>query len=251
LNLGKNKLGKKKGITFGQAHWGGPLVSVIIPNKDCPYLKEAIDSVLAQTYKSIEMIIVLDNCSNQTKDDVIKMIGDWKHDFQVIVKDDKKPSIPSSRNAGLLKAQGDYIAFLSADDLWYPKFLEKTVGKGDIVYTDYDRIDSQGSWIGDTAEHHFERHEDFIIHLWQRCNVNLSACVIKNHVFGKTGMFDPEILMGEDYLFFLYAAKWFKFIHLPQHLAAYRIHGAQTTDPEKNAYWDGVLKKKAEAYWSE
>jgi len=239
LKLGESKLGEKT-PQFGKARWGGPLVSVIIPNKDCPYLKEAIDSVMAQTYKSIEIIIVLDNCTNQTKDDVLKMIEGWKNrPYQIIVKDDKNPSIPSSRNAGLEKIEGDYISFLSADDIWYPKFLEEMVGymeavKADIVYCNYDRINAHGNWIGDTQEHHFTRIEDFIIHLWERCCVNLSACVIKPHVFGKTGYFDNEIKLGEDYLFYLKAARWFKFVHFQKHLAAYRIHGGQSTNPEEN-----------------
>jgi len=235
-------------MKLGQNQLGRPTVSVIIPNKDCPYFQEALESVLAQTYRNFEVIIILDNCSEVTKIEVSKLTNDIK--VKVIIKDDGKPSIPSARNRGLKEAKGEYIAYLSADDVWYSTFLEETVGKGDIVYTDYDRINCQGNWVGFTEEKNFEYHEDFVIHLWYRCCVNLSSCLIHRKVFDKVGGFDNEILMGEDYLFYLLAAKTFKFTHLAKHLSAYRVHGLQTTNSVENLKWDEILRKKAREVWN-
>ncbi len=243
LILGQTKFGEDKPV-------GKPLVSCIIPNKDCPFFKEALDSVLAQTYENTEIIVVLDNCSTSTKIDVVTIIEEIDKPIKVIEKDDGKGSIPSARNAGLKEAKGLYIAYCSADDVWYPTFLERTVGIGDIVYTNYDRINSHSNYIGETTEIHFEHQEDFNIHLWRRCCVNLSACLVHKKVFDKVGLFDEELIVSEDYLFYLLAAKHFKFTHLQEHLIAYRIHGAQETNKGLNDKFDKVLKDKARKYYA-
>jgi len=236
-------------------------VSIIIPNKDCPFIQNAIDSVLNQTYKNWELTIVFDNCSDayleSLNDFLINLTGTSEYvagKISFLYKNDNNPSIPSARNAGLKKARGEWIAYLSADDIWHPEFLEKTLEtavnqKVKFLYTDYNRINSLGEIIGMTKEFVFENQEDLTIHLFRRCCIMMSAILIHRDVFDKVGNFDEEILYGEDYLFYLKAAKYFELFHLPEVLVDYRIHGGQMTAHGKNAEYDIIIKEKAREYW--
>lgn len=90
-----------------------PLVSVVIPVYDCErYLAEAIESVLAQTYQPIE-IIVIDDGSTDGSDQVAKR-------FSPLVQYFYQPNsgLGAARNSGVDLAKGDYFAFLDADDIW-------------------------------------------------------------------------------------------------------------------------------------
>ena len=97
-----------------------PKISVIIPTYNrSSLLKQAIDSVLQQTFNDFEVIVVDDGSTDDTRD-VIKQIGDER--IRYFYKDNGGAS--SARNLGLIKAQGEYISFLDSDDLWPENYLE-------------------------------------------------------------------------------------------------------------------------------
>jgi glycosyltransferase involved in cell wall biosynthesis len=96
-----------------------PKVSVIIPFQNrIPWLKEAVESVLAQTFQDFEIIIV-DNAST----DAYEAPNDPR--IQYIRQEDRGPA--GGRNRGMDVARGDYIAFLDSDDLFMPAKLERQV----------------------------------------------------------------------------------------------------------------------------
>ncbi|MCX7846273.1 MAG: glycosyltransferase family 2 protein [Dictyoglomaceae bacterium] len=96
------------------------LVSVIIPTYNCEkYIKNCIDSVLAQTYKNIEIIIIDDGSTDNTE----KIIENYfKRKVIYLKQENKGPSI--SRNRGIRFSKGDYITFIDADDYLLPEFIE-------------------------------------------------------------------------------------------------------------------------------
>lgn len=98
------------------------LISVIIPvYKVEDYLKRCVDSVLAQTYQNIEIILVDDG----SPDHCPKMCDDYaKKQEKIRVIHQGNKGLSGARNAGIDAAQGEYIAFLDSDDLWSPYFLE-------------------------------------------------------------------------------------------------------------------------------
>lgn len=100
-----------------------PLISVIIPVYNCEnYLGEAIESVLAQNYNPIEIIIVNDGSTDNTEQ-VAKHYSDHiKYIFQ------KNSGIGSARNTGVDISTGDYLAFLDSDDLWVKNKLGRQMG---------------------------------------------------------------------------------------------------------------------------
>lgn len=100
------------------------LVSVIMPSFNTEkYIKDAINSVLGQTYKNIELIIV-DDCSTDNSVDVIKKYDDPK--IKLIVNECNKGAA-FSRNIALIESKGEWIAFLDSDDIWEPKKIEEQV----------------------------------------------------------------------------------------------------------------------------
>jgi len=98
------------------------LVSVIIPTFDCgPFLGEALDSVFAQGYPSLEVIVVDDGSTDETE----AVLAQYAGRIQVLGSDRRGPG--GARNVGLRAARGELIAFLDADDLWLPGKLEAQI----------------------------------------------------------------------------------------------------------------------------
>ena len=106
------------------------LVSVVITTRNrCELLKRAIESVLNQTYRNIELIIIDDNSSDNTQELVRSSTGKI-----IYVRHNKCMGGAASRMTGSQRANGEYIAFLDDDDQWEPEKIEKqiNVAKGAI-----------------------------------------------------------------------------------------------------------------------
>ena len=96
-----------------------PLVSVIIPtHNSARFIAQAVDGVLAQTYKHYEVIVVDDGSSDNTGDVLQQFAGHIRYHRQ----DNRGPA--AARNAGIKIAQGEFVCFLDADDVWAPNKLE-------------------------------------------------------------------------------------------------------------------------------
>lgn len=112
-----------------------PLISVIIPvYKVEAYLTACVESVLAQTYQNIEIILVddgsPDRCPELCDDLAVR-------DSRVRIIHKKNGGLSSARNAGIESAQGEYLAFLDSDDLWSPRFLECLLDSIQTVDADF------------------------------------------------------------------------------------------------------------------
>ncbi len=108
------------------------------------YISETIDSVLQQTYPHWEMIIV-DDCSPDNGAG-IKKVKEYKDDRIKLIESKTNSGSSGARNIALKVAKGRYIAFLDADDIWHPVFLEKQLAfmqtkRAAIVFSSYKRID--------------------------------------------------------------------------------------------------------------
>ena len=98
-----------------------PLISVIIPVYNCEkYVAEAIESILAQTYPALEVIVVDDGSTDGTGE-IVKSFPQVKYLFQ------DNAGTAAARNRGIRAAKGEYIAFLDADDLWLPEKLAQQI----------------------------------------------------------------------------------------------------------------------------
>ena len=127
------------------------LVSIIMPSYNtAEYIAASIQSVLSQTYKNWELIIV-DDCSADTTDDAVKpFLSDERIKY---LKNEKNSGAAVSRNRALREAAGKWIAFLDSDDLWMPDKLIKQIGFMNehgyrFSYTDYSEIGADGKVNG-------------------------------------------------------------------------------------------------------
>lgn len=117
-------------------------ISVIIPfYAHKKWLNEALESVINQTYKNIEIIVINDGSTENIDELQVK----YKDKVIFITQENKSVSV--ARNRGIELATGDYVAFLDSDDLWYPDKLFKQIEfmkKYDYVWshTDYIRFDA-------------------------------------------------------------------------------------------------------------
>ncbi|HGN0720638.1 TPA: glycosyltransferase family 2 protein [Proteus mirabilis] len=106
-----------------------PLVSVIIPTYGRPhFLERAIDSVLSQSYKNIEIIVVGDNSSNLHHEQTVKIIKKYNRNNKIIyIFDGINVGGSLARNRGIIESKGEYITFLDDDDIYLEKKIESQV----------------------------------------------------------------------------------------------------------------------------
>lgn len=214
---GPDELGLKKGSQDTTVK-----VSVIIPTYNrADLLPEAIDSVLAQTWKEIEIIVVDDGSTDRTEETVRR----YDDRVRYFYKENGGPS--SARNFGVSKAHGDLIAFLDSDDMWEPNKLDiqmnflhshpevELISCGSYVLGKRRRRKSpvKGNLSG-----------DLFLTLYQRSFINTSSVVLIRHCFLQVGQFDETIQTAEDYDLWLRVARRFPMAYLDQPLVGIRRH---------------------------
>ncbi len=178
-----------------------PRVSVIIPVFNRPIMvKEAIDSVLAQTFNNFELILVDDGSQNETKQILRQYQATYPQKISIIFCEHS--GVSSSRNAGIKRATGEFIAFLDSDDLWISSKLEKQ-----IQFMEQNGVDvcqTEERWVRNGKQvnpmkKHAKRSGKIFFDCLPLCIVSPSAVMIKKSVFEKVGMFDEKLPACEDY----------------------------------------------------
>ena len=164
-----------------------PLVSVCIGtyNREL-YIREALDSVFAQTYPNIEVIVVDDASTDKTVD-IVREYGDR---VQLAVRDVNSglPAVP--RNQGLGLAQGKYVAFLDSDDVWFPDKIERQVDQLER-HPEYVLSHTFCHVIDESGRIHGVRHEGILAEsisfadLVEHCYITLSTVVTRRELLAK------------------------------------------------------------------
>lgn len=212
-----------------------PKVSVIISTYNRHhYVCEAIDSVLTQTFKDFEIILVDDGSKDNTKEVLERYSSSIRYVYQ------KNKGRAEARNTGIKIAQGEYIAFLDDDDIWLPNKLEKQVifldSNPDIglVHTFTEIIDEHGNPQEEETKNRLRQYEKslFLGYTYEgisRCGIMfMSSVMLRKLCLEKTGLFDPNIEGHEDWDFSLRFALRYRIGTLLEPLVKYRIHQIQT-----------------------
>jgi len=178
------------------------LVSVIIPYyKKKDFISDTVDSALQQTYKDLEIIIIYDD-ENDEDLNLIKEIQ--KKDNRIkIIKNKKKMGAGTSRNIGISKSTGKYIAFLDADDLWHPEKLKIQINfmkenNYFISHTSYSIINENKNIIGKRVARNFFKLDELL----KSCDIGTSTVVLKKSLINRNIEF-ATLITKEDFVLWL------------------------------------------------
>src|SRR5437867_8012813 len=227
-----------------------PLVSVVIPVYNGEqYLADAIKSVLDQTYRDFEVIVV-DDGSTDGSAAVVKRYGETIRYIH-----QSNGGVCKSRNTGIAVAQGDYLAFLDQDDLWLPGKLAVQVAYLDShpeVGAVYCQCEVKGKGWLRSSLYYAEPVKDDVLGIMSGTCLLMTASMIRKEVLRKIGGFD-EALIGagaEDIDLTLRLSQVAQIAYLPQILAIYRVHATNNSmNSERLLHNQGhYLRKCRELY---
>jgi glycosyltransferase involved in cell wall biosynthesis len=232
-----------------------PIVSIITSTKNnAASIKEAIESVLHQTYKNWELIVINDNSSDNTAEIVEQYANNDKR--IMYYKNDVNLGLTASLNDGLKKAKGEYIARLDSDDIWIDRekladqvtFLNTHPHYGLVGSWAYT-IDTQGKRISDRI--YPIKDKDIRNYLLlENCFIH-SSVVMRRSVVEKINGYNELFKYAQDYDLWLRIAKTSKVYNLPKFSVYYRINTkgiSQTKYDEQLAETIAIVKKNRRAY---
>ena len=182
------------------------LVSVIIPYyKKKNFIKEAILSVINQTYQNLEIFIIYDDESLDDLD-FIKEIKNLDKRINLIINT-KKLGVGLSRNLAIKSAKGTYIAFLDSDDIWKKNKIEKQLKfmkekNFKISHTSYEIIDRENNVIDKRIARPFNNLNDLL----KSCDIGLSTVLLQKEILSEKCLF-PNLKTKEDYVLWLKISK--------------------------------------------
>jgi len=208
-----------------------PLVSVIIPACNAEvFIAKTLDSVLSQTYQNIEVVVV-DDGSTDTTPEIVKSFA--REDSRVTLLQQSNAGVAAARNLAIKNSRGEYIAPIDADDIWYPRNLEKQVEclrKSEpfvgVVYSWSVDINEAGLLTGGFYNSTIEG-EVYKALVYKYFIGNASSSLIRRACFEKVGNYNckmkAENAQGcEDWELHLRIAEFFQFKAVPEFLVGYR-----------------------------
>lgn len=184
----------------------GPLVSVIIPTRNRHlFLQRALNSVLAQCYNNLEVIIIDD----ASEDSTCKVINNYKLKFDKIkaICNDNRCGGAEARNIGIRAASGKYIAFLDDDDEWLP---EKTLRQVEVLEDNPD-IGAVSCWYININKNRREKVKlvpdiSYETILWDSFMGSFSLCMIRNDL-AKIMRINPSLKSAQDWQFWIMVSR--------------------------------------------
>jgi glycosyltransferase involved in cell wall biosynthesis len=209
-----------------------PKISVIIPTYNAiSYLPEAVDSVLKQTFRDFELIIVDDGSSDRTVEWILSLTDPR---LKLITQENQGSA--AARNRGIASAQGAYIALFDADDIWELTKLEKqahfldahcSIGLVDTSVILIDEDGNTGKVVTSKAEGDVWKH---LVQFQPVCSCD-STPLIRRECFDTVGLFDRDLMFLEDLDWWIRLASHYQFGAIKEPLVKYRQHsGSKSTN---------------------
>ncbi|MBC8323131.1 MAG: glycosyltransferase family 2 protein [Candidatus Marinimicrobia bacterium] len=190
-------------------------MSVIIPAFNRAHtLPRALDSLLAQTLKPKEIIVIDDGSTDDTKAVLADYLG-------LCIIEQANCGVSAARNVGVEKASGEWLAFLDSDDEWLPKKLEKQW----VAICNDDKLicHTEEIWIRNGKRvNPMKKHQKYGGWIYEKCLplcvISPSSVIIHKSVFADIGVFDEELDVCEDYDLWLRICSKYPILFLDEQL---------------------------------
>jgi glycosyltransferase involved in cell wall biosynthesis len=208
-------------------------VSAVIPAYNiAEYIGRAIESVLAQTRKADEIVVVDDGSTDGTAEAIKKYVPQVKYVYQ------ENRGLAGARNTGIRNSTCDFVAFLDGDDEWLPEFLELQMGLlernphlvwSTTNYRTYLHAENRGStWVAPEYALKKLAGKEYFEEYFEACRRRMGGCgdtmVMKRTALFEVGLFDEHLRFAEDTdLWTRMACRWPQFGYVPQEGAIYSL----------------------------
>lgn len=236
-----------------------PLVSAVIPVYNSEeYLRQAIESVLAQRYRPIQ-IIAVDDGSTDASLSILQSFGD-----QIQIHQQRNSGSAVARNKGISESRGEFIAFLDADDAWHPDKTSMQVAHLQahpdigIVYagllkTFHARSEEIDRFLHQPVNKELEidpvgsgwLYTDLI----KQSGPHTSSVMIRRSLVRKIGEFDDRYRKGQDYDYWIRVSRETEFHKLKQDLSVYRVHKEGITGKPSRHNYGAIVIESALEKW--
>lgn len=202
-----------------------PLVSVVVPTYNgATFVRQTIESVLAQSYAPLELIVCDDGSSDATLE-IVRSFGD-----RLRLVQQQNRGVAAARNRAVSEARGELVAFLDHDDVWEPELLSTLVPQllahpeWGLVYADSWVIDAQGARWGRRGHWLSYAQGEVFEPLLVGNFIPVETTLLRTNFFRELGGYDERLFFLEDYELCLRVARRAPVGFHPQPLASYRVH---------------------------
>jgi glycosyltransferase involved in cell wall biosynthesis len=229
-------------------------ISVIIPTYNRGnFTVEAINSVLAQTYKDYEIIVVDDGSTDDTRE---KMKA-FDNQIRYIYQENKGPS--AARNTGIQQAKGEYLAFCDSDDRFLPTKLEKQMNfikknpKCHFLYTWYYNVNEKGEITKLRKPFSCKNKEQLQYCLFaRRFTIRTSTLLVHKKCFEQAGLFNEKYWYSQDWDMWLRLAAYYRGYCLEEPLSEYWLHGENRSSLSVKIHHPEIMKNTLKLYgWND
>lgn len=237
-----------------------PKVTVIIPSYNCEaYIAETIDSILNQTFRDVELIVVDDGSTDRTR----KIVESYGPSVRLITQSNAR--VCAARNRGIREAKGEFICLMDHDDYWYPEKLSRQLEEFEkhpeagAVYSTFIRWhrDKDGNFPApesfDRASYPDDTDPDFSGWIYHQflldCWMLTSTAMFPAEVFRRCGMFEETLPYSEDWELWVRISREYPMIQLRRPTTLYRQHPQQGNLIVRDMDYRTLLLTTTEKKW--
>ncbi len=207
-----------------------PLVSIVIPAYNAAaYVRDAVDSALAQTYAEKEVIVVDDGSTDGTA----KVLAPYRDAGVIVYIHQENKGLSAARNAGIRAAKGEFVALLDADDIFLPNKIERQAAyllahpECGVCYCDIYHFYEEEPDKMLKLDYCYYSGDEVLPHLLRMNFINPLSVVLRKSEIDRVGLFDESYRRSEDWEYWMRLVRHgVRFEHLPEILAKYRMRKA-------------------------